>query len=334
MLATACSTTYEAKSGGDQPAMDGSLEKIGLQSGGRPRTYYLYVPPGRSAERLPLVLMLHSGGGNARLFQYRTRMREKADAGSFAVVFPNGTGLMEERFLSWNSGHCCDYALRNKVDDITFLGHVIEDVRGRVPIDGRRIYLAGFSNGGMLAYRYAAMHPGQVAAVAAVSSTMGGRVYDGAPLVGLPDPAMPLPVIMFHGRRDEQIRYDGGHGDKTFGARLDISVDDTAGFWRRNNDCGPASEVGRSESGGIERKSWQCPGMGEGVVLYSVKNGGHSWPGEVLLRWVPELLLLDTPTTEISATDIIWEFFDGFSRDGARVVRRRPQGHVRRGQEP
>ena len=42
------------------------------------------------------------------------------------------------------------------------------------------------------------------------------------------------------------------------------------------------------------------------VILYTIKGGGHAWPGGVKGKWkgAPE------PTREISATDLMWEFFE------------------------
>jgi polyhydroxybutyrate depolymerase len=39
------------------------------------------------------------------------------------------------------------------------------------------------------------------------------------------------------------------------------------------------------------------------VALYTVKGGGHAWPGG------ETYLLGAEPTREISATDLMWEFF-------------------------
>jgi polyhydroxybutyrate depolymerase len=39
-------------------------------------------------------------------------------------------------------------------------------------------------------------------------------------------------------------------------------------------------------------------------VLYTIKNGGHAWAGGNKGSEIS-----DEPTSEISATDIMWEFF-------------------------
>ena len=84
-----------------------------LESGGRTRTYFVHTPPGfQGDEKLPLVMVLHGGGGNADNAEKMSGMSDKADAANFLVVYPDGTGGMGEHFHTWNSGNCC--ALRRE----------------------------------------------------------------------------------------------------------------------------------------------------------------------------------------------------------------------------
>ena len=44
--------------------------------------------------------------------------------------------------------------------------------------------------------------------------------------------------------------------------------------------------------------------MASEVILYTVEGGGHTWPGRD-----PRLPLLGKSTRDISANDLIWDFF-------------------------
>ena len=67
-------------------------------------------------------------------------------------------------------------------------------------VDPMRIYMAGFSNGGMLAFQTAAALSGTLASVAILSSTMSGKE---------PRPKEPLSLINIHGDADPIIPIEG-----------------------------------------------------------------------------------------------------------------------------
>ena len=70
---------------------------------------------------MPVVLNFHGGGGNAAAHRDYVRMDPLADREGFIVVYPNGTGRLEEKLLTWNAGLCCGYAANEKVDDVGFV---------------------------------------------------------------------------------------------------------------------------------------------------------------------------------------------------------------------
>jgi polyhydroxybutyrate depolymerase len=88
-----------------------------------------------------------------------------ADRENFLIVYPNGMGRFGKRLLTWNAGTCCGYAAINNVDDIDFVRALIGKVAEVVPVDRRRIYVTGLSNGGMMAHHLAAEAADLIAAV-------------------------------------------------------------------------------------------------------------------------------------------------------------------------
>ena len=77
-------------------------------------------PAGAESGALPVVINFHGGGGNAETQQKFSRMDILADAEGFLAVYPNGTGRMPDRLLTWNAGTCCAYSVINKIDDVGF----------------------------------------------------------------------------------------------------------------------------------------------------------------------------------------------------------------------
>jgi polyhydroxybutyrate depolymerase len=134
----------------------------------------------------------------------------------------------------------------------------------------------------MMGYRIGSELSNIVAAIGPVSATIGKESWV------IPDPDYPVSVIAFNGMMDKLVRYDGG--------RL-LSVNESISFWVNQNNCSTTPQTNISESGNIIVDTYSEGDNGTEVVLYSIVNGGHVWPaGE--------------PTHEISATDIMWEFFE------------------------
>ena len=267
-----------------------------LLSGGRVRNYDLHVPPSYNGRvGMPLVIVLHGGGGGPQSIATTTGMSAKSDEAGFIVVYPAGTGPVGiESLLTWNAGNCCGYALDNNVDDVGFIRDMIDKLERELIIDPSRIYAAGFSNGGMMCYRLALELSDKIVAVAPVSGAMG---------VANPVAVNPESLIIFHGTADENVLYNGGAPLRQIDThpRVDRPVSYAVNFWTEFDGC---SLSGNVTSGHIVKTTYSGGKNGTEVILYTIIGGGHAWPGGK-----PGSLQGDIPTQEISATDLIWDFF-------------------------
>lgn len=261
---------------------------------GRQRSFVVHVPAGMPADRpVPVVIVLHGGGGNARNAMQQTGMSELADRSGFLAVYPDGTGRLDRAVLTWNAGSCCGRAMDEQVDDVAFVATLIDHVERRYAGDRRRIYVTGMSNGGMLSYRLACELADRIAAIAPVAGAMGVDCR----------PSAAVSVVAFHGTADRHVPYSGGipqvQADPH--VRRDAPVADTIAFWADHNGCtGSATE---DVSADTTRRVHTCPD-GVGVTLYTINGGGHAWPGGPSAR-----AGADQPTGAISATQLMWEFF-------------------------
>src|SRR5262249_13324839 len=117
---------------------------------GRKRRYLVHAPPAAAAGRpLPVVLGFHGGGGRAESFRTMSRLSEVADRHGFLVVYPDGTGRWAN-VLTFNAGRCCGYAAEQQVDDVGFVRRLLDELPRLYPVDPRRVYATGMSNGAML----------------------------------------------------------------------------------------------------------------------------------------------------------------------------------------
>jgi polyhydroxybutyrate depolymerase len=271
------------------------------------RSYYLHIPPAYDGTTpVPLVVVLHGGGGSGENVEQQSGMSLKADAEGFIAAYPNGSGLFRNRLLTWNAGFCCAYAWENDVDDVGFIRRLIEKLQQHYAIDAKKIFVTGMSNGGIMSYRLAAEMSDVFAAAAPVAASLGGQAVENAPLWMPSPPAQAVSIIAFNGMLDTRVPYQGGipAADDARGAYSYLSVAESVSFWIESNACpaGAAREI--SLSSNIIVDTWSGCDAHTAVVLYSIVDGGHAWPGGEK-GWSGG----DEPTREISATDIMWDFF-------------------------
>ncbi|HOD80690.1 MAG: Alpha/beta hydrolase family protein [Planctomycetes bacterium ADurb.Bin126] len=271
-----------------------------IQSGGAARTYRVHVPKTYDPARpTPVVLAYHGGFTNAVIMAAFCGLNDKADKEGFIAVYPNGTGL-GKAVLFWNAGLAPPRAGEKRADDVAYSAAVLDDLAGVVNVDPKRVYATGMSNGGMMVYRLAAELSGRIAAIAAVGGTMGDAE---------PKPARSVPVLHFHGTADTFVPYEGFKDARQTFIRVK-SVEDTLSAWARLNGCGKPGaaeklpDTAADDGTTVTRKVWPAGPSGAEVILYTVQNGGHTWPGRAL-----GAARLGKSTRDISANDIIWEFF-------------------------
>lgn len=270
-----------------------------LEVGGRKRTYLLHVPrdhDGKAA--LPLVVVFHGGGGNAQNAVRMTGMDVKADKERFIVAYPNGTGPTEGAFLTWNAWNCCGPALDDQAEDVRFVRALVERLQREYRVDPKRIYATGLSNGGMMTHRVGCELSDVFAAIAPVAGALNTDDCR---------PDHPVSAMLFHGTADQHVLYEGGRPVETADRkhpRIDKPVAHAVQSWVKHNRCRP--KPARTAEGHVVHAVYAGGTDGAAVELYTIEGGGHSWPGGKQGR---EHGNVDAPTTEISATDRIWDFF-------------------------
>ncbi len=280
-------------------AADAPAGRLSLEHDGRTRHYLLRIPPqAASAQALPLVLVLvlHGGGGNAETAERMTGFTRLAMRQGFLVAYPEGTGRAAGKRLTWNAGHCCGYALQQKVDDVGFIRALVAQISRQQRVDPQRIYVTGMSNGGMLAHRLGIELSDTLAAIAPVVATLFGDEQR---------PPHPVSALMINGLLDQSVPAAGGAPGGRFPSAWDGTPAQPAlaqlAFWAEADGCTP--DQAPDILGQIQRYRAACP-PGRAVELYLLQDNGHAWPGgqRGSLRG-------DRPSTSLEATALIWKFF-------------------------
>src|SRR5260221_4115643 len=230
---------------------DDGGERFTLSWDGRERSYLLYARP-QAGGKLPVVVALHRASQDGAAFAQETQFTAVGAAMGMAVVFPDGSGTAPGR-LSWNAHFCCGVGAAEQVDDIGFIGAMIDRIAATLPIDRKRVYATGMSTGGMLSYHLAAALPEWFAAIAPVSATIGGTSRNGDRFVTVA-PDRPVPVMIIHGRKDPFVLFDGGSPSPiSFPKRSNMGVAEALSLWGAADGCAAPPALSEPAPGSVRR---------------------------------------------------------------------------------
>ncbi len=275
----------------------GQIE-FSFNQGGLKRDFILYTPDSVAAAQapVPLVMVLHGGGGNSRQMVRATRRQfnRLADQHGAVTVYPNAIDG------TWDFGAGkVSQALEFRRDDLLYLTTVIAHLLRTWPIDGDRIFATGISRGGQASYFLACKRPDLIRAIAPVAMSLPEFMTADCR-------AKDVAIAVLNGTADPLVPYDGGQITilrQTRGAVL--STDATMAFFARRNGCDALAL--QSRIGGVLISDWtDCRAR---TRLYRIEDGGHTWPGGASI--LPHRLVGAT-NTDIDATGEIWGFFSQF----------------------
>ena len=251
------------------------------------REYVLYVPNSYdSASPVPVLFNFHGFGGNASEFMNDADMRAVAESDTFILVYPQGSCL--EGSSHWNA---CPTGGDNKsnADDLGFVESIINEISSQYNIDMERIYGAGYSNGGMMAYGLANYKSNLVAAVASVSGVM---------LDCIGQTSRPIPIVHLHGTSDGVLPYNGNSDWSSTQSTLD--------HWINFNNTITVPTVSTDNSGGmsIEYYVYDQGDSSVSVEHYKYIGGEHVW--------------FSTTYQGQNASEIVWNFVSQYDINGLR----------------
>lgn len=181
------------------------------------RRYRLYRPPAvQFGERLPLVVMLHGCGQDARSFAESTRMNRIASRERFFVLYPEQDRLSNAQGC-WN---WFDTRSGRAYGEADLIMGAIDQVCTLYRADSTRVAIGGLSAGASMAALLATRHPARFKAVVMHSGVPPGIAHSSASALGamrgkrtarpLPDstlatPRIWPPLLVIHGGRDSVV---------------------------------------------------------------------------------------------------------------------------------
>ena len=240
-----------------------------LKVGGTEREYKIYVPKDLGAKR-PLLISCHGMNQDAAYQMGMLDIKSVADTAKFVTVFPEGISK------SWD-------ITGNR--DINFMLALIDEMVEKYDIDRGRVYLSGFSMGGMFTYHAMNKIADRIAAFAPISGyPMGGATA--SPNV------RPIPIIHTHGTSDDVVTFS--------------NVQKNLNVWIKHNGCPETAEVTKRyrNAAHITRHVWGPGNDDVEVVLMEMANKGH---------WISN-------DNGVKTGDEIWRFCSRYSIEVADPV--------------
>lgn len=291
------------------PAVPPGHQSLGFAVGGAERHALIHLPPGYDRTKpLPLVIMLHGMGGTAASAMRETGWSAKADAEGFIVAYPEGTRpdpaklpSLRSNAQSWNDGSGRFYSAAEKIDDLAFIRALIEKLSADYPIDQRRIFATGFSNGASMAWRVGAELADRIAAVAPHSGACWSQTVK---------PAHAIALCYLTGTADTLNPLDGGFpklaiGGKDQGGKPKPPIIDSILKWAKALGC-PEKPAQDDTKNGVHTRRYGPGRDGVEIAFITIEGLGHNWAGGV--GQAPEFLV-GKNTDKLNATDVVWDFF-------------------------
>ena len=243
------------------------------------REIHVYAPSNLK-ENSPLLISCHGMDQDPNYQQSNTHWEAVADTAGFVVVYPRGgTGMS-----TWDI---------QGDKDTKWMTEIIDQMYTDYKIDKKRVYLSGFSMGGMFTYHSMSKIADKIAAFAPTSGT---NVF------GASKAMRPVPIIHPHGTNDDVLGYD--------------QVEGFIKNYRDQFNCPSQADVQNNypnaENNGATMYTWGPCDKGVYIKHLKLPGRGHS-PSKAdvsdiwnfVKQWNVDGLISDKPEPESSSSEAV-----------------------------
>jgi polyhydroxybutyrate depolymerase len=226
-----------------------------------------------------LIFIMHGSGGNAKqMLQHTKGLEAIAAKEKFVIVYPDGYRNY------WNECRSMSTALANieNVDENAFFRAMIAHFKKLYGIDEKKVFAAGFSGGGHMAYKLAMTMPEAVTAVTAIVANQPDSASSDCA-----EAKIAVPILIINGTLDPTNPYNGGEmfvNNSSFGVVR--STENTFRYWASiaGYTGEPAKkllpDIDPHDQKTIECYTYREPHKAE-VRLLKVIGGKHDYPSDI-----------------------------------------------------
>jgi poly(3-hydroxybutyrate) depolymerase len=242
------------------------------------REIHVYAPSDLK-ENSPLLISCHGMDQDPNYQQSNTHWEAVADTAGFVVVYPRGgTGMS-----TWDI---------QGDKDTKWMTEIIDQMYTDYKIDKKRVYLSGFSMGGMFTYHSMSKIADKIAAFAPTSGT---NVF------GASKAMRPVPIIHPHGTNDDVLNYSQVEGFiKNYRDQFNCPAQakEETNYPNAENNGATMYTWGPCDKG-VYIKHLKLPGRG-----HSPSNADVSDIWNFIKQWDVNGLISEKPEPESSSSEV------------------------------
>lgn len=226
--------------------------------------YHLMFPPEwDGATPLPALVYYHGHNSSGATVYKSGALKESFSNAGYLIIAPNGRPIGDGTRFAWP-------AMPPRLDwrdDVAFTLDVLDDVAARVPqVDPERIFAAGFSAGGSMAWMTGCYAGHRIAGVVSVSGALRRPAPEDV------CPGGPLRLLQIHGFADKTVPLEG----RVINDWHQGDVHESLSLLRRTNQC-------RSNPDSIDvAEPFRCRTWSKSCQTAALRlcmhDGGHGLP--------------------------------------------------------
>jgi len=240
---------------------------------------FSYNTPSADITNGSLMFLMHgSGGSSGDMIKRNIKLEALATKDKLLVVYPNGYQHY------WNECRKYSNAAANKEDinEGAFFSGMIDFFQKKYGVSTSKVYAAGFSGGGHMAYKLAATMPDKIRAITAVVANMPDSASCDCKLAG-----KAKPVLIINGTQDQTNPYNGGEmfiNNASFGVVL--SSENTFAYWAHlagytgTPEKAILPDTDPNDQKTIESYAYHQKNKPP-VILLKVIGGHHDYPNDI-----------------------------------------------------
>jgi poly(3-hydroxybutyrate) depolymerase len=192
------------------------------------------------------------------------------------------------------------------VDDVAYIGELMDDIETMFCVDTSREYVIGFSNGGMMAEYMGCQANDRFAAIAPFHGQRH-RGFSCSPYY-----EQTMPIMNIYGTRDTELPYNGDPGWGWYYQ----PVDEVSRTFGDHNGCDRTWNTVSTVSDGIQ--SWECREYSGCITGSAVRqcswNGTHNYACPKIDNATGDSICPTASDTNF-ALEAVWQFFNQFTRE-------------------
>jgi polyhydroxybutyrate depolymerase len=226
--------------------------------------------PADTSKPSPLLIMLHSASTSGAHQERYMKLAPVAKKLGMIYIAPDGTVGADGRRV-WNAAKACCQKSGAPVDDIAYINSLIDEIDAKYPVDRKRIYFVGHSNGAFMSLAFACA-TGKVAGVVSLAGAMDSDATCDSP--------HPFALLQIHGVADKTIKIGGG----VLNAHTYTSAEETVARVARVNRCEAKAFTQASFTKkdfdpripGAETTVQMASGCAAPITYWRIARGSHS----------------------------------------------------------